>query len=148
MTGWGLAVRMSARPGDGAGEGRSGRSGLDVERAVAHLERNAGEVSRHLCLRAVRLAIEAGGVRFRTRVANAKDAGRPLQEVGFVALGGAGYRPVAGDVAVIQNYRGGSVAGHICMYTGSRWVSDFGQRDMWGGSGYRRLRPPFKVYRP
>ena len=30
---------------------------------------------------------------------------------------------IKGDVAVFQNYEGGSEAGHIQMYNGERWVS-------------------------
>ena len=27
--------------------------------------------------------------------------------------------------------------GHIAMYSGNHWISDFVQRDMWGGNAYR-----------
>ena len=27
------------------------------------------------------------------------------------------------------------------------WYSDFRQRDMWGGPGYRSARPAYKIYR-
>ncbi|GJD49976.1 hypothetical protein OPKNFCMD_2712 [Methylobacterium crusticola] len=124
-------------------------SKLDIEKAVEHLvSSNTGSASRHHCLRAVRQAIEAGGVSLKTRVANAKDAGPSLVEVGFSVVSSAGYTPRKGDVAVIQNYQGGSVAGHICMYSGEAWISDFVQTDMWSGPGYRTSRPPFKIYRP
>ena len=53
-----------------------------------------------------------------------------------------------GDVVVIQNYPGGDVNGHIALYDGTRWVSDFKQRDIWAGPGYRANQPPLQVYRP
>lgn len=58
------------------------------------------------------------------------------------------YAPQAGDVVVIQPHKGGSKEGHIAMYTGSAWVSDFRQRDLWGGPGYRKHKPTAVVYRP
>ena len=35
------------------------------------------------------------------------------------------------------NYHGKDYHGHIAMFTGGEWISDFIQRDMWGGSAYR-----------
>jgi hypothetical protein len=58
------------------------------------------------------------------------------------------YQAGKGDVAVIQPYQGGDPNGHICMYDGDQWVSDFKQRDMWGGPGYRKNKPVCIVYRP
>lgn len=58
------------------------------------------------------------------------------------------YVPKRGDVVVIQPYNGGNPNGHIAIFSGSRWISDFKQRDMWGGPGYRRNKPPSIVYRP
>jgi len=58
------------------------------------------------------------------------------------------YVPKKGDVAVIQPYKGGDPHGHIAMYNGTKWVSDFKQRDMWGGPGYRKHKPTCVVYRP
>lgn len=49
---------------------------------------------------------------------------------------------------VIQPYAGGGPEGHFVMYTGAQWVSDFVQRDMWGGDGYRTKHPSFTAYRP
>ena len=59
----------------------------------------------------------------------------------------AGYTPKAGDVVVIQPYTGGRTHGHIAMYDGTSWVSDFVQNDMWGGPGYRKNQPSKTIYR-
>lgn len=48
---------------------------------------------------------------------------------------------------VIQSYTGGSVHGHIQMYNGEEWVSDFVQKDFWPGSGYKKNQPQFNVFR-
>ena len=59
------------------------------------------------------------------------------------------YVPKKGDVAVIQPYPGGDPNGHIAMYDGQSWVSDFKQRDVWGGpGGYRKNKPTCVIYRP
>ena len=58
-----------------------------------------------------------------------------------------GYTPQAGDVAVIQPYDGGNPSGHTAMYNGSQWVSDFRQRDMWSGPGFRSNQPSYVIYR-
>ena len=67
-------------------------------------------------------------------------------EAGGVAS--QGYQPQKGDVVVIQSYAGGDPNGHVAMYDGTTWISDFRQRDMWGGPGYREKMPPYVIYRP
>ena len=49
---------------------------------------------------------------------------------------------------MIQPYKGGDPNGHITMYDGEDWLSDFVQRDMWGGPGYRENKPNCIIYRP
>ena len=56
-----------------------------------------------------------------------------------------GYK--AGDVAIIENYTGGAEHGHMQMYDGSVWISDFRQNDFWSGPGYRKNKPSYKIYR-
>lgn len=71
------------------------------------------------------------------------DGGETLSSNGYVS----GYTPETGDVAVIQPYEGGNPSGHMAMYNGSQWVSDFRQRDIWGGPGYRGNKPDYIIYR-
>lgn len=124
-------------------------SQLDVELAVAYLkEHYSGSASTGRCARAIRLALEAGGVVLRSHPINAKDYGKTLETSGFVKLKAANYTTKAGDIAVIQPYKGGSTAGHITMYDGAVWRSDFIQNDMWSGPGYRTNKPDHAIYRP
>lgn len=51
-----------------------------------------------------------------------------------------------GDIAVIQPCPGDAV-GHIAMFDGSVWISDFHQLAMYPTGRYRRFHPPFKIYR-
>lgn len=128
-----------------------GTSGLDVEAAVKHLNDNALANSSGRCARYVRQALEAGKVINSSYPVHAKDYGPTLTGKGFVQIPASAqtpYEPQKGDIAVIQPYEGGSISGHICMYNGAQWVSDFKQRDMWGGPGYRSAMPAYAIYRP
>ncbi len=79
---------------------------------------------------------------------SAKDYGPYLRNNGFSPVPAGGYRPRRGDVVVIQNYPGGNPNGHIAMYDGHQWVSDFTQQDIWAGPGYRQHKPAAQVFRP
>lgn len=52
----------------------------------------------------------------------------------------------AGGIVVIDGFPG-TPDGHMAMYNGSQWVSDFKQRDLYPGPRYRTARPGYKVYR-
>jgi hypothetical protein len=52
------------------------------------------------------------------------------------------YKSELGDVAIIQY----EPYGHICMKTEKGWISDFIQRDMYGGK-IRDKNPDFAIYR-
>ncbi|MBX9579783.1 MAG: hypothetical protein K2X87_05695 [Gemmataceae bacterium] len=119
----------------------------DVDAAVEHLRANAESGSVKKCAIDTRQAIEAGGVTL-ARHNSAKDYGGSLTAVGFVALGpatpAAGY--AKGDVAVIDGFAG-HAHGHLQMYDGTRWISDFEQNGFWPGSAYAKNQPAFVVYR-
>lgn len=115
--------------------------------AVEYLNRHAHNHSTGFCARAVRLAILAGGVDITPHPPVARLYGHFLRVRGFRAVASSGYSPQKGDVIVIQSYPGGHPAGHIAMYNGSQWISDFRQRDMWAGPGYRTHKPSYTIYR-
>lgn len=106
---------------------------------------HAGTTSHRRCAEYVRKAIRAGGVDVRN-THDAKDYGPALESAGFRAIG-PGQHIIEGDVAVIQPYPGGNTSGHMAIYDGSTWFSDFRQRDMWGGPGYRTQQPAYVIYR-
>ncbi|KHG49778.1 hypothetical protein T636_A1500 [Enterobacter hormaechei subsp. xiangfangensis] len=35
----------------------------------------------------------------------------------------------------------------MTMYDGTQWISDFVQKSMYPGPGYRKMQPSFKIYR-
>ncbi|WEN16127.1 hypothetical protein PY254_05500 [Rhodanobacter sp. AS-Z3] len=122
----------------------------DVDAAVTYLDAHAHGQSTGFCAQAVRRALLAGGIDVTPHPGIAKAYGPYLLAHGFVPTatdGSAGYAAVKGDVVVIQSYTGGSQAGHIAMFDGLQWVSDFKQRDIWAGPGYRTHKPSYAIYR-
>ena len=106
---------------------------LDINAAIQALNRNAGASSKHQCARYVRMALEAGGMDTSKRPSAAKNyhLNGYLKSIGFQQYqpqygGASGYQTInaqPGDIEV-QVYE---PYGHICMYNGSIWVSDFRQ---------------------
>ena len=89
-------------------------------------------------------AIEAGGITIG-RTGSAKDYGPLLERAGVVPLG-PGEPIRAGDVVVMQQLRPGH-AGHMAMYDGTQWISDFRQDHFYPGPEYRTIRPRYTMYR-
>jgi hypothetical protein len=118
----------------------------DVQKAVAHLQKHAKLKSLGRCAQYTREAIEAGGITL-ARHESAKDYGLSLLAAGFSEfhpdLVGA---PEKGDVAIIQGFKG-HPHGHMAMYDGTHWISDFVQRTVYPGESYRKARPCYKIYR-
>ena len=122
----------------------------DVDAAIRYLDGHAHSHSTGFCAQAVRLAILAGGIDVTPHPGIAKSYGPYLLTHDFTPVatnGSATYAAAKGDVVVIQSYPGGSQAGHIAMFDGAQWVSDFKQRDMWAGPGYRTHKPMYAIYR-
>lgn len=132
----------------------------DIDKTIEYLKEHVESHSFGQCAKYVRRALNAGGFDVNPS-GNAKNYSSELEKVGFrpvVIYSGnnpeglsdegyvRGYTPQAGDVAIIQPYEGGNPAGHMTMYDGSHWLSDFRQRTMYPGSGYRREKPPYIIY--
>jgi hypothetical protein len=134
----------------GGGGGIQNVQIYDPEKATEVLRRRASKHSRGECAKYVRIAIEAGGVRLPNHPVPAKDYDPYLGRRGFEKLKptpAPSYLPRKGDIAVFQPYVGGNINGHIAMYDGSQWISDFKQPDFWPGQGYRSHKPPYSIYR-
>lgn len=100
------------------------------------------------CAAAVRSACDFG---FEVRVkkfASAKNCAPAYEAIGFKKVfsypsqNKTDYKPLVGDIGIIQY----EPHGHICMLTKEGWISDFKQRDMYGGK-IRDKNPPFAIYR-
>ncbi len=117
---------------------------FNVNEAVSYLDHHAHGHSLGRCAEYTRNAIEHGGL-ILERHGSAKDYGTSLLRDGFVEVQGySDYRK--GDVVVIQPIPG-HPHGHMAMFDGEHWVSDFKQRTLYPGGAYRSYAPSFTVYR-
>ncbi len=71
---------------------------------------------------------------------------------GFVPISTANY--LVGDVAVFDGPPGGTADpstgipyGHIQMYNGSKWVSNFMENNFYPGGSYQDNNTPYQIYR-
>lgn len=117
----------------------------NVYKSIEHLVKNAHTVSQHYCAKYVREAIEAGGLNTSGHPATAWEYHSKgfLLTLGFVCITRLTSKKeqsawtcehaTPGDIAVMYHGK----YGHICMWSGKRWISDFIQNNMWvyGGDG-------------
>lgn len=123
---------------------------IDIDKLSLTLRSNARPHSIGRCAHHVRLALEAGGATTSGHPTHAKDWGGVLLRNGYHKVGVIkleSYAAQPGDVAIIQPCAGGSISGHIQIWDGKRWISDFIQQDFWPGPGYRKSKPAFAIYR-
>lgn len=116
----------------------------------------ANDHSTGYCARAVKFAVDFGFNELILKkeknplkqIVAAKDCGPAYEEFGFKkvfsspAQSKKDYKPLLGDIAILKY----EPYGHICCYTKKGWISDFIQRDMYGGK-IRDKNPNFDIYR-
>ena len=100
----------------------------------------------HKCARYVRSAIDVGFNTNPNTNSYTGAHGRPewaynystfLPKIGFKKIStitsteASGYVPQKGDIAVYKHGTDTNQPGHICMYTGTKWCSDFKQNNMY-----------------
>lgn len=124
-----------------------GKSGLKVDDATTHLSDSALSKSHGKCAKFVRQALEAGGINTDGRPVSAKDYGPFLESKGFDSVPASSFTPQAGDIVVINSIPG-HPHGHIAMYDGKQWVSDFKQQTFWGSHAYENQNAEHQFYRP
>ncbi|RZN44663.1 hypothetical protein D9736_22660 [Escherichia sp. E10V10] len=131
--------------------------------SVSYINSHAEPGSLGKCAAYVRRAVEAGGVKIKIpppRIGNsasACDYGPSLEAAGFKSVysyTGSGLTDTAiipgqqaGDIVVIQPVAG-HPHGHIALFNGTNWVSDFIQlRGFYPGKKYRDIKPAYILYR-
>lgn len=129
----------------------AGQGGFNEDKAISYLKNNfilpygAGQCINHM----VPALIEGGITGLNGKPIKAACLyGSILKNLGFVTVNRTNtyYK---GDIAIIQGYDGGKfcegsgvVCGHIQMYDGKQWISDFPQsRPFWPGKGYADATP-------
>ncbi len=132
---------------------------FNLDGALNKLKNQVKPTTNGDCATYVRIALEKGGgltlIRPKPRAdrkVHAQDYGASLLQAGFKEVHietYAKYIPQKGDIAIIQPYPGGNPSGHMQMYDGEHWISDWVQGGFWAGrgTGYERYKPPFKIYR-
>ena len=109
----------------------------NIHKSIEYLSTHAEAKSLGRCAKYVRQAIEAGGMNTNDRPNSAYQYKRYLLTKGFNAIGNITGRDKqsawtklnaqVGDIAVMDH----GEHGHICMWNGSKWISDFAQNHMW-----------------
>ncbi|HBG40390.1 MAG TPA: hypothetical protein DDZ96_13125 [Porphyromonadaceae bacterium] len=118
---------------------------FNINDAIIYLTSNAQETSSGYCAMYVRQAIEAGGLSTDGRPGSACGYDTYLPTIGFSVVDPYNYIPQSGDI-VVHEATSGHPYGHIAMYNGEKWISDFTQSDMYGSSAYRN-NPDYTILR-
>ena len=113
----------------------------NINKALQKAESVKTRTSSGKCAMYVRQFLEAGGLDLTGHPVSAKDYSSFLPKLGFVNIANIASRAeqtkftdndaIPGDVAVMEHGQ----HGHICMYTGKYWVSDFIQNNIWPYQG-------------
>ena len=114
--------------------------------AMRYAKKHAKKKSSGYCARYVANALEYAGIKFqRQPSAYMYHTNGILKKAGFglVSTSMSGYSPQPGDVCVIGRFNNHK-HGHICIYDGKNWISDFVQRTP---SPYRDGPGPLYFYR-
>jgi len=110
-------------------QGSQDPSKIDKDKIVEYIDEHAQKGSPGKCAAYCRRAFEAGGVDTSGHPIDAKDYGPLLLKNGAVTVSQDGYTAAKGDVAVFAG-SDSHPHGHIAVYDGKQWVSDFKQRNM------------------
>lgn len=98
-----------------------------ISKAAEIASKSARPRSAGKCAMYVRKALQAAGYKFTPLASAYMYNHGTLANIGFVKVNQANYQPQVGDV-VVFNRSARNPHGHIQIYDGSRWVSDFKQR--------------------
>jgi hypothetical protein len=132
---------------DTDGQPETSATGLHKNQLAAWLDAHALTRSSHHCAMYCRLGMEAAGLstQDRPRSGDAGDYGPFLLRHGAQVVAKDSYAPQVGDTVVFDK-TAQHPYGHIEMYDGQRWVSDFMQHSF---SPYRDAAstPRFTIYR-
>lgn len=115
---------------------------FDLDKICATAVSRAKAKSMKKCAEYVRVALQAGDNKKRIKggMSNANEWNVSLPKIGFTPVGQAS--PQKGDVAHMPPNKF-SKYGHVCIWTGDKWVSDFVQNKM---SPYSE-EVPYTIYR-
>lgn len=113
---------------------------FNTEKAAIHVTEHAAPRSKTCCAWYVMRAMHSGGCWIGIYPAWAYKYVLPLYN--FERVDKNNYHPRKGDIVVIENSEE-HFWGHIAMYNGRIWISDFKQRNM---SPYKKTYP-YEIFR-
>lgn len=98
----------------------------------------------HVCM-----ALEAGKFDVKGHPIDAFRYSAFLKKKGWREVSPIGYIPPKGDLIVMSPFVGRKkhLSGHIQMWNGTQWVSDFKQKALYAGRDYREFRPKYVILR-
>lgn len=137
----GVALLSHGVNQSGAGTEASKAGDWDIDKMVQTLIKNAGTASKGQCAKYVRMAMQAGDLKkkFISGLASAYMYADALPKMGWGAIGNVkSVQAKKGDIVVFPQY-GKSKHGHIAMFTGSQWISDFVQKTAFPSSNNQGL---------
>ena len=104
------------------------------DKTADYATKNAAPHSRVMCAGYVIRAMWNGGCPIGLVPAYAYN--KVLPQMGFKEISMDGYRPLKGDICILpQNKK--HPFGHIAIYNGTQWVSDFKQNTLYPSKAYR-----------
>ena len=116
----------------------------NIDAAVKYLESHAEKHSVHLCAGYVARALHAGGFQFKDQSAAYKYREKKILEA-------IGYKEISkpssfkkGDITITEK-NSAHKYGHMAMYSGKQWISDFKQRSEFVYD--KKTQPPVHYYR-
>lgn len=120
-------------PGSQGSQSSETNSGMGnpMLNAMRYARQHAKSKSSGYCARFVANALEYAGIKFqRQPSAYMYHSNGILKKAGFglVSTSMSGYSPQPGDVCVVGRFNNHK-HGHICIYDGKNWISDFIQRN-------------------
>ncbi len=118
-----------------------------IDAAVTYIINNAEPKSLGKCAKYVRLAINEGGISNIYGHATEYYDTDKLVKYGFTKIGTNldSIQLEKGDIAAFGSVKGHKY-GHIAMWTGSQWVSDFKQKSFWVANQYS-IEKKYAIYR-
>lgn len=118
-----------------------------IEKAVNYVNSHAASGSKGLCALYVRKAINAGGISGLSGNATDYYDTDKLVNFGFTKIGTDinSIQLKKGDIAAFAAVKGHKF-GHLAMYNGTQWVSDFKQKSFWVASQYS-VDKKYAIYR-
>lgn len=115
------------------------------DRAADYATNHTEPHSTHMCAAYVVLAMWHGGCPVDPIVLPAYAYSKILPQMGFDEIPMEGYTPKKGDISVLPR-NSSHPLGHIAVYNGSQWVSDFTQNHMLPSAAFR-ASGRFQIFR-